>query len=100
MAITKEELAKQAAEVGMQPAICDAMSIFSHPENGTFMILVTKKGKTPLESRQIMADDIETVIELVRGIFPKVTVPPPVYRDTPIEDKSPIGFTSGLAKAA
>jgi len=97
MFMNSETLKKAGIE--LQPSPADAVSILCHPEDGTFFLLVTRKGKLPTEAKKVMCDDIETTIEFIRGFFPPATVPTVTFKNSPenFEVRQEIGF---LNKAA
>jgi hypothetical protein len=93
MGISKEDMEK--AQVGMLPSLADCVTIIRHPEDGSIMMVVTKKGTMPVDSKRIMCDDVDTAMDFIRGFFPKTEEP----KNMPqiLEKPREIGF---LSKAA
>jgi hypothetical protein len=96
MNISKEDLEK--AESGMFPSLADCVTIVRHPEDGAIMMIVTKKGTMPMDAKRIMCDDIDTAMDFIRGLFPKIAEEP-IPKNSPefLGKPQEIGF---LSKAA
>lgn len=98
--INKEYLAKIGADKLVAPA--DVITIMQHPEDGSFIVIITRKGKLATEASRVMFENLEDILEFEKGFFPKITTESSEKdsSDTKPEPKATIGFTNGLAKAA
>jgi hypothetical protein len=95
MFITPEDLKQSATQI----APADSISIIRN-DDGMFFMLILRKGKNMSEAKKIMCDDVESLIEFMRGFFPAtITTPVETPKNSPenFQIRQEIGF---LNKAA
>jgi hypothetical protein len=80
-----------------QSAPADSISIIRR-DDGAFFVLLIRKGQPAINAKKMMCDDIDTLVEFMRGFFPSA-IPEPTPKNSPENFGKPraIGF---LAEAA